>query len=90
MACCGLKRRKDKNYVIKLAKLHSRVHKVNVQVFHETKIGFGKVYDYEEVKKGRSLIDEVIKFQPDKSENVLQNPGRGGEKPAESKKFKDK
>lgn len=88
MACCNLKKRKDKDYVISLAKTHSKIHKIDMQVFHQTVAGFGKVWDYEEISEGRSLIDEVIKFRPDKGKRVLQNSGQ--RKPGAAKSEKSK
>ena len=86
MTCGNLKKRRDKGYVIKLAGCHSKANEVDVQVFHETKLGFGKVFDYEEIKgnEGRSLVDKIIKFRPDKSKKVLRNPGQRKSKTTES------
>jgi hypothetical protein len=82
MACCGFKKRMNKEYVGKLASAHSRIHEIDVHIFKEIKDGFGEVFDFEEVKEGRAGVVEVIKFRSTKSKNVLRDTGRKGTKPS--------
>jgi hypothetical protein len=96
MACCNLRKRMaDKNgncpsLVRTLATHHSKINETDVQIYHETKAGFGRVFDFEEVKKGRSQIVEVIKFRKPKSKSVLRNTKKRKPIPVEDKpKAKD-
>ena len=91
MACnCNAAQKKDLNYIRIMAGHFSKIVEKNVQIYHYTLRGIGKVYDFEEEQEGRPQIVEVVKFRRNKSQNVLRNT-RIRESGATSKKVvKDK
>jgi hypothetical protein len=85
MACnCNAAQKKDLNYIRIMAGHFSKIVEKNVQIYHYTLRGIGKVYDFEEEQEGRPQIVEIIKFRANKSKNVLRNT-RVGESGATSK-----
>ena len=76
MSCnCGNTIKQDKEEIIRRAKRYAQYFQVNVQVHTWTQRGFSRLYDYEEegsVDRGKGLL-EIIKFQRNKSKDVLPN-----------------
>jgi hypothetical protein len=66
-------RKKDFEYVKKLAGVHSLINKVDVQIFKDTLPVIGKIFNFEEVKAGREGIVEVIKFREPESKDILRD-----------------
>jgi len=74
MACnCNAAQKKDLNYIRIMAGHFSKIVEKNVQIYHYTLRGIGKVYDFEEEQEGRPQIVEVVKFRRNKSQNILRN-----------------
>ena len=64
-------KRKDLDYVRKLAKTYSITFQTDVEIFNDTLPVIGKVYSFAPKSVGRSGIVEVIEFRQPESETVL-------------------
>lgn len=74
MACnCNSAKKKDFEYIKKMAIALSKMDETDVQIYHYTLRGVGKVYDFERYDEARPQVVEVIRFHKPESDNILSD-----------------